>query len=473
MIKFFKNIFTPRSLGTSTDKLFADWDLISYEELLEHFDVKKEAADRGRENAPDKAAVTPDDFHNSLSVRYQKLIATRVKEISNRFESLETRAAKALESINFLNDAKSKFTNELDSQLESFEPIITDANSRVRSLREEVNEFKAKNNLTRDASYPDSKWWFYFTLLALLGLESFINGTLFASGSAQGIFGGWTIAVLISGINVIFGFLCGAFWAKQAWSIHGLLKIIGGLGLVIWATFTVTFNLAVGHIRSLYEEGNIGIDSNPWNEGFINFLNNPIGLVDFYSWVLVFIGILCATAALFDGFKIDDKYPGYGAIVRKLKDVQLELHLEVDRLKAEANKIYDHYLTAGDMAIKKLGQDSIELREGHDFMTERVLNEYPKYCSYYSDNFKRLIGSYRNYNLEARTEDAPKYFKDEIEFNWDTDNRDAQLASLSSKIKVISSSLEDQTTQWAKNRKELDEIKIEFLKKIRSYDSIS
>lgn len=473
MIKFFKNIFTPRSSGTSTDRLFADWDLISYEQLLEHFDVKQEATDRGQNNAPASGATTPDDFHNSLSIRYQKLIATRVKEISSRFEGLETRADKALESINFLNDAKTQFTNQLDSQLESYEPIITDANSRVRSLKQEVNEFKVHNNLTRDASYPDSRLWFYFLLLALLGFESFINGTLFASGSAQGIFGGWSIAVLISAVNVVFGFMVGAFWGKQAWSIHQPMKAIGIIGFMFWGAFTAVFNLSVGHIRSIYEEGNIGLDSNPWTEGFINFLNSPIGLVDFTSWVLVFIGILFALIALFDGIRIDDKYPGYGAIVRKLKDVQAELHQEVDDLKENASELYDHYLNTGDTSIKKLGQDSVELREGHDFIKERVRNEYPKYCSYYSDNFRRLIGSYRNYNLEARNDEAPAYFKDDIPFDWDTDNRDDQLASLSSKIDDIGIKLGEQTGLWAANRKELEGIKIKFLEKIRSYDSIS
>ncbi len=473
MIKFFKNIFTPRSSGTSTDRLFADWDLISYEQLLEHFDVKQEATDRGQNNAPASGATTPDDFHNSLSIRYQKLIATRVKEISSRFEGLETRADKALESINFLNDAKTQFTNQLDSQLESYEPIITDANSRVRSLKQEVNEFKVHNNLTRDASYPDSRLWFYFLLLALLGFESFINGTLFASGSAQGIFGGWSIAVLISAVNVVFGFMVGAFWGKQAWSIHQPMKAIGIIGFMFWGAFTAVFNLSVGHIRSIYEEGNIGLDSNPWTEGFINFLNSPIGLVDFTSWVLVFIGILFALIALFDGIRIDDKYPGYGAIVRKLKDVQAELHQEVDDLKENASELYDHYLNTGDTSIKKLGQDSVELREGHDFIKERVRNEYPKYCSYYSDNFRRLIGSYRNYNLEARNDEAPAYFKDDIPFDWDTDNRDDQLASLSSKIDDIGIKLGEQTGLWAANRKELEDIKIKFLEKIRSYDSIS
>ena len=50
------------------------------------------------------------------------------------------------------------------------------------------------------------------------GIESIINGSLFASGSAQGIFGGWSIAVLISAVNVIFGFMVGAFGANK----HGL-----------------------------------------------------------------------------------------------------------------------------------------------------------------------------------------------------------------------------------------------------------
>ena len=80
LIKFFKNIFTPRSTQTSTDSLFADWDLISYELLMDHFNVKEEATERGKNNAPATAASTPDDFHNSLVVRYQKLIATRDKK---------------------------------------------------------------------------------------------------------------------------------------------------------------------------------------------------------------------------------------------------------------------------------------------------------------------------------------------------------------------------------------------------------
>ena len=473
MFGFLKNIFTPKSLETTTDRLFADWDLISYEELLEHFDVENQAVRRGKENAPAKEAVTHDDFHNSLTIRYKKLIASRIKEISNRFDALESRADKSLEDIKFLNDAKTQFSNQLDEKLENYLPLITDANSKVRSLKEEVNEFKEKNKLKRDASYPDSKLMSYFILLALLMIESFINGTLFASGSAQGIFGGWSIAILISAVNVIFGFMVGAFWGKLSWSVHKSVKAIGVFGFMIWGAVTSVFNLCVGHVRSIYEEGKLTPDDNPWVEGFESFVANPIGLYDFTSWILVFIGILFAIIALFDGIKIDDQYPGYGTIVRKLKDAQTNLFEEVDDLKESAGELYDDFLSRGDSAIRKLGQDAIDLREGHAFVKERVEKEYPKYCSYYSENFKRLIGSYRNFNLESRSDEAPKYFKQDIKFDWDTDNRDSQLKSLSSKIDDIGDKLKQQTNVWAKKRKDFEDIKIEFLKKIRSYDSIS
>ena len=313
-------------------------------------------------------------------------------------------------------------------------------------------------------------------ILGLLGIESIINGSLFASGSAQGIFGGWSIAVLISAVNVIFGFMVGAYWGKQAWSIHIPMKFIGLIGLSVWASFTVAFNLAVGHIRSVYEESanlvNLGEASiissqgfDPWRDGFINFLANPIGLENFLSWVLVFVGILFAIIALFDGLKIDDKYPGYGPIVKKLKAAQEELHYEVDELKNSSSNYADEYLEKGDTERRRLNQEAIALRENHDFTKERVKQEYPKYCNYYAENFKNLINAYRNYNMDARFDEPPEYFSKEPSFDWDTNNRDEQLDKLSNKIDEIRDKAMQEAERWAATRQELESIKKEFLEK--------
>ena len=138
MTNFFKDIITPKSLDTTTDRLFVDWDLISFEELLDHYNVKEEATKRGEKNAPDSAAIIEDEFHNNLNVRYKKLIATRVKEISSRFEALETRADRALESMYFLDEIKKNFKNKISEYLEGFQPVITKSNSDLNSLKVEL-----------------------------------------------------------------------------------------------------------------------------------------------------------------------------------------------------------------------------------------------------------------------------------------------------------------------------------------------
>ncbi|MDB2410927.1 hypothetical protein N9W64_00560 [Gammaproteobacteria bacterium] len=471
VLDFFKGIFTPATRSSnSTDRLFADWDLLSYEDLLSHFNVKRTAIEKGKQNSPNKNAPMEDDFHNSLKTRYQSLIAKRTEEVSRRIESIETQSAKADENIKFLDDAKKEFQSRINEDLESLKPAIDAASSQVKSLQQEVKDFKVRNQLTRDANYPDSAYWYYFTLVALATIESLFNGALFQSGSASGFLGGVSIAIGISAANVIHGYLVGAYWGKQAFSIHQPVKAIGYLGFASWAFLTAAFNLAVGHVRALYETG---IYKNAFTAGFESFLAGPLNLVDFTSWLLVFVGVLFSIIALFDGLKVDDKYPGYGAITRKLRAAEDALIDELDQLKAESNKLYEFYRGGGDDRVRNLNTDAISLRENHDFIKERVRNEYPKYCSYYSDVFARLIASYREHNLEAREDEGPEYFKEIPEFPYNIDSREEQLKTLSDKIDDIASEANAVTTKWSQDRSILDELKTEFTNTLRQYDEIS
>ena len=94
-------------------------------------------------------------------------------------DSLEGNAERANEKLNFLDGIKAKFKNKLDEDLESYEPIITAANSRVRGFKEEVNDFKEKHGLTREADYPDSLWWYYFILILLVVIVVLYKCSLF------------------------------------------------------------------------------------------------------------------------------------------------------------------------------------------------------------------------------------------------------------------------------------------------------
>ena len=471
--EFFRNLFSSPVKRMPTDRMFASWEMINFEVLFDHFEVKKTAIKNAENDSPAKASIKPDNFHNILFSRYDKIVGDKTLEITSHLDSLETRSEKALEKVNFLDDIKSLFKNRLNQDLEAYEPAIRAANSKVKSRKAELNEFKERNQLTRDASYPDSSLWYIFLLIFLVAVESIINGIMFQKGSASGYLGGVSIAVLISLINVALGFLVGASWGKLSWSIHQVQKIVGYFGFAIWGIFTICFNLSVGHIRTIFEKGGSAPGVEIWTEGFINFLNSPFGLVDFFSWLLVIIGSLFALIALFDGIRFDDKYPWYGREFRKLLEAEDELQSEVRNLNSKADAYYQKFLDDGDKAIKDLGSDARDLRSKYDFVEVRINTEYPKYCDYYSGIFTRLINDYRNINIEHRSDDGPTYFQDDPEFTWVRDNRESQLKDIDDQLKDISKKLVINTENWAEDRKELENLKINFLEQIRTYDSVS
>ncbi len=470
---FFKNLFSSPVKRIPTDRLFADWDLLQYEHLFDHFEVNKTAQKNAENNSPASGAIKPDTFHNVLFSRYEKIVSDKTLEITSHLDSLETRSEKALEKVNFLNDIKTQFKNKLDQDLEVLKPVITAANSKAKSRRSELNEFKEDNCLNRDASYPDSKIWFIFLLVFLVVVESIINAVMFQKGASSGYFGGFGIAFIISLINVVIGFLVGAYWGKLSWSIHQATKIFGYLGFAVWSVFTTYFNLFVGHVRTIFEQGSSATGVEVWNVGFENFVNNTYGIVDPLSWLLVIIGCLFAVIALVDGQRFDDKYPGYGREFRKLLDAEAELQSEVQNLNSNADYFYNDFLSRGDSAIKDLGSDSRDLRSKYAFVEVRINTEYPKYCKYYSGIFTRLITDYRNINEENRSDKVPSYFTEDPEFTWTVDNRESQLRDIDSQLKDISEKLSLNTEKWAEDRRELESIKIKFLEEIRTYDSVS
>jgi len=470
---FLKRLFSSPVKRIPTDDFFREWNLISYEDLYDHFEVEKTANEDAAINYPPAASNEPSNFHNKLVARFNQIVSDRSQEITTHLDLLETRAASALNHINFLNDVKGKFKNKIQEDLEVLQPAITSANDIVLSRKIELNEFKEKNNLTRTATYPESWLWYYFLLFALVVIESFVNGVMFQKGSASGYLGGVSIAVLISLINVVLGYLVGAYWGKLAWSIDQTKKLVGYIGFAVWGVFTISFNLSVGHIRTLFEKASSAQGLDVWTEGFINFLNSPFGLVDFFSWMLVIIGSVFALLALFDGLKVDDEYPGYGNKHRNVLEAEETLQEEVSALKGSLDSYHESYLGQGDEAILDLSQSANDLRSKYDFVSVKIKTEYPTYCDYFSDLFTRLIWDYRNNNSANRTDDAPEYFSVRPSFNWTRNNREEQLNILDEKIENISNKLVLNTEQWAIDRRELDLIKTELLNSMRSYDSIS
>ena len=463
VLNFFSNLFSSPVKRIPTDRLFADWDLWEYDKLRDHFELEMIAKENAGKNSPITSALTPDYFHNDLTSRYEKIVNDKTLEIITQLDILETRSERAQQELNLVDDIKSQFTNRLNQDLETLKPAIKAAESKAISRREELKVFKERNNLIRDASYPDSSIWHFFVLFGLVVIESTINGVMFQEGSRSGYLGGVSIAVLISLINVAAGFLVGAYWGKLSWSIHQLPKYVGYLGFGIWGIFTIWFNLLVGHIRTIYEQGFSGSMAEVSSQGWINFQTSPFGLTDFFSWLLVLIGALFAIFALFDGIRFDDVYPGYGREYRKHLSAEEDLQDENDNLNNTADSYHDEFKDKGDTDISDLSQTSSDLRSKYDYVVGVIDTQYPNYCDYYANIFTRLIEDYRNINHENREDDPPAYFRLPPELTWEQDNRSDQLQSLNDRINSIAQSLTKAAEKWARDRGQLEDIKINFL----------
>ena len=476
-INFLKKIFFfGGNSSSSIDKAFIGRNLLSYEELKDLLNLEEIAKEEGLKNSPASSALHPDNFHNELTARYKKLIGDYSNEISTQFSLLESTAANKLKTIAFLGNARSSFNNELDSQLENRLPEITFNNENVKLIKKELKEFRKNNQLTRSADFPASQIFSIFILLLVISIEAILNSIFFAAGLESGVAGGILVAGFISLINVVFSFLIGKFWFKQIFSVYFFKKLIGFVGLTSWISFTLIFNLAVGHIRSAFADGNVYAEAT--TKGYETFKtavfeNNSIGLDDFQSWMIVIVGLFAAVIALVDGLKSDDQYPGYGHAVRKVLTAEELLHEDVDELKEAAASIHNDTKQNGDKAVENLMSEAIDLRSSHDWVTSLINLEYPRYCEYYASIFKDIIRGYQNLNCEHRSSPAPIYFEDDPDFSWDINNRDLELEQLSKRISDIQSNSSNIADTWAQDRELILQDKTEFLQKLRSYDTIT
>ncbi len=461
LLSFFKNLFSSPVKRMPTDRLFSDWDLWEYDKLRDHFELEKIAKENAAKNSPNSEATNPDSFENSLLVRYNKIVSTKTIEIISQIELLEEKSAKALQTVQFLDQIPEQYRNSVAQSLNTLRPTLNDAKSKATSRKKELEDFKIFNNLSRDANYEDSSIWYFFILLVLIVVESLINNQMFQKGAITGFFGGFGIAFFISLINVFGAFLVGAFWAKLSWSIHQIPKYFGYLGFGVWGMFTIYFNLFVGHTRSLFETGYQGELSEAGSAGLQNVLNSPFALTDFYSWLLIIIGIIFAILALFDGIRFDDVYPGYGRVHRKYLDGEQEFQDEKTNIEMTADNIRKGFIAKGDDSISDLGETARDLRTKYSYVVSLINPQYPNYCRYYADLFTRLIDDYRNINRENRSDNAPNYFNQPQEMIWEEDNRDEQLSKLDVEINQIQTELSAKSEMWAEQRIALNNERIE------------
>lgn len=429
--------------------------------LVERFKLKERGRERGQDGQPHTSQPTLDNVEMEVAGYCDDLYAKRRNEYHRHRSALEERLQPppADHGVDPLVENTCK---EMRDAVAEERPDLSRGAREAQRAIGEVNRFRLEQGRTADADYPESRMWHWGLLVALVVVESLVNGLFFGANVEGGLLAGTSIAVIISVVNVaVLGWVLAAT-VREIHHRDGRRRLGGVAGLVLAVCAAVSVNLFVGHYREalpydyppapdtlLVAQSGAGqsaaapsptgqspaaqspqTDSYPetcWRgpdasdadqEAFCLFFASPFGLGGFHSYMLLLIGLAMCAAAAMDWFRTDDPYPGYGRRERRRRKTEDRLEEDRREVLADLNELHDD-------AARRLRNDFRDPVQARQL----ALSDYTKLRARHTDlrGFARDLAKscsgaldiYRNANREARSTPDPQVWHRPWVADWD------------------------------------------------------
>ncbi len=393
------------------DALFEQYD---FDELKEELNIVALAKMQARENKPVTDATHLDANEQKITSFFKDRLSSVKQEIYKKVASYDHMAMRVSDITTILAEAKyasEEFVQNITTFQESAKQRIKEVKHEYSVRKNDLEKFKSKNNITREASYPNSKILYIGIIMVILLSETSLNAYFFAKGNELGLIGGAAQALIISLINIVFAFFLGGYLVKKLNLVkkspvlkYGVLAALIGAFIVI-----VLFNLLVGHLRV-----QLGIDPDAaYVEAIKTFMAGPFGLNEFDSIILVIVGLLSFLIAFTDFYKMDDEYPGYGQLDRKYQEALIDFNELKEELLEEiegSSKSILNKLETQQMTSKVIMQELMEV----PIFRQKLQDHAREYFRYLNNTYGSMISLYREINNDNRTDDAPAYFNEPV-----------------------------------------------------------
>jgi hypothetical protein len=283
----------------------------------------------------------------------------------------------------------------------------------AREAKAEYEAFREHHGLQRPARDTGSKALALSWLAFFVVVESVLNGTFFAEGSAAGLVGGIGVALSVSVVNVVLvGFLVG--WGPCRWLAHrslplrvlGLVLVVCGLALALVA------NGFVAHFRDFYERAGDGVRL---TEVWAHLFERPFELARLQSWLLFLLGLAFAGLGAWKGYHLDDPYPGYGPVARRWAAAE-QTYLSNRQMRLEdAAEARDDAKTSIESGIERL-RGAAQQRDQILAQRARMIADFSVHEAHLAEAANALIAVYRDANRATRTTPEPPGFREPFGF---------------------------------------------------------
>ena len=381
---------------------------LDVERIAKRLQLAQEGTRRGSTNEP---PIAPDSF-DPIEARVTAEIDREAKAAYEAYAAHSAAYSDRISGLGIANIVASLGASaqsvrvDLDAQIQHGRDALFELAEAVTGTRGELQAFQRTHELDRRSRHPVSRRKHAALALLLVLVEAPLNGTFLAAGNVMGLLGGVSQALVIAVINVATGLFAGRFIFPNILHRSRLRHLAGTVAGVAAAFLIITFNLAVAHYRAALQSSD---PRNAERQAVQAFLASPMNIDEISGWLLFAVGIGFACIAAADGWRMDDPYPGYGAVARRYEEAhddyvaerseRLNALEDVRRLSIDRLESLSRELEAKARQYRSLAQSQVALHERFD----QHLNHLEHCCN-------DLLSRYRHANRMARIADPPAHF---------------------------------------------------------------
>lgn len=375
--------------------------------MIKKMKLKELGRERGERNLPSSDSEVFDAIEQSIINEIENEAKTQFSSYLDHQKTYAERAGDV--NIQTLIVGVKAIAADAITDLERKTQIGTsDLYSRKRDLIEserDLRQFRERHALERPARDYGEKTFKIGVLIFILALEASLNGAFLSKGSEAGLIGGVFQALIIASINVFVGVVAG--WRLFPWTLYRdiAVRILASAGIAVYLIFNFGFNLAIAHYRN-------AISADPFDASSLayrSFLSSPMGIDDMQSWALFMIGFTFSLIAAYDGFRMDDPYPGYGQRMRQNLEAHDEYTAEKDALLAQLHQIKKSAEEKMDDLVR-----TIQNRQGeYNFILKKsgaLKQSMLQHYIHLESAANTLLSYYRDENRAHRTSPVPARF---------------------------------------------------------------
>lgn len=381
-------------------------------------DTAKIAAEIGLEEEAERLGLAelPASDAQGLSGT-EALILRRAEKARQDFLSWGTEQLKALNQdierrdlaalVNKARQADREFERKASAHLAEQEHLLGELAQAAAHTTAEFSQFQARHHLHRPPAYPGraESFYRYAVLVLLVVIEGALNAVFFAQGISTGLVGGFVYAASLALVNVACAYGYGRWLLPNLNHRHPARKVLGLLALPAALATALLLGLLIAHFRDA-----LGSNAEDAPRLAIASLRQaPFGLREVHSWALFGVSLLFALVALADSYRLDDPYPGYGALHRRQRLALDDYALELEESRSGLQMLKEQTLAELE---RDLAEAKATLYGLHESIERKAATEARlRHAVADVDNcLNALLGSFRDLNRLHRQTPAPAYF---------------------------------------------------------------